>query len=126
VDNPENNPVVVAAISSVATAFFVWLSGRGWPLIKEALGLMGEKEKLIREQAKEGPIMVLEEVKRQLADTKSQAAQDKAEQLKQFNEVLIELKDLRKQHHDCEMKHAELQSEVKWLRTQMAELKGEE
>ena len=120
------DPMTTAAIASVVTAILVWVSGKGWPVIKESLGWMTDREKMVREQAKEGPIMVLEEVKRQLAETKTQAATDKADQYRQMTEVLIELKEIRKQHHDCEMKHAALKSEVQFLRKEVAELKGEQ
>lgn len=108
------DPMAVAAITALATVFFTWLSGKGWPLIKEWLGLMGQREKDIAIAAKEGPIMVLEEVKRQLAETKGQ-----------FADVLLELKDIRKQHHDCETKHAALQAEVTYLRSELEELRKE-
>lgn len=120
------DPVTAAAVSSVVTAFLVWVSGKGWPVIKESLGWMSDREKTVRDQAKEGPIMVLEEVKRQLAETKTQAATDKADQYRQLAEVLLELKEIRKQHHDCETKHAALQAEVQFLRKEMEELKGKE
>ena len=118
-----NDPIAAAAISSIVTAFLVWVSGKGWPVIKESLGWMSDREKQVREQAKEGPIMVLEEVKRQLAETKEQALKDRADHSSKLAEVLIELKDLRKQHHDCETKHAALQSEVQYLRQQVTEMK---
>lgn len=120
-----NNPITAAALSSVVTAILIWISGKGWPVIKESLGWMSDREKMVREQAKEGPIMVLEEVKRQLAETKESALKDRADYASKLAEVLIELKDIRKQHHDCEMKHAELQTELKYLRQQVSELKGE-
>lgn len=120
-----SDPMTTAAIASVVTAILVWVSGKGWPVIKEWLGLMTQRDKEIAASAKEGPLMVLEEVKRQLAETKTQAIQDKADQLKQLNEVLIELKEIRKQHHDCETKHAALQAEVSYLRTEIEELRKE-
>lgn len=119
-----NDPVTAAALSSVVTALLVWVSGKGWPVIKEALGWMSDKEKQIREQAKEGPIMVLEEVKRQLAETKAQAVGDKIEYTKQILDVLTELKEIRKAHHDCETKYASLQAEVHFLHKELTELKG--
>lgn len=120
------DPTTAAVISSIVTAILVWISGKGWPVIKESLGWMSDREKLVREQAKEGPIMVLEEVKRQLAETKQQAAVDKADQYRQLAEVLIELKEIRKKHHDCETKHAALQAEVQFLRKEMEELKHQD
>lgn len=118
------DPMIVAALTSVVTAFLMWLSGKGWPLVKEGLGLMGQREKEIAQAAKEGPIMVLEEVKRQLADTKVQAAQDKADYAGKLAEVLIELKELRKQHHECETKHAALQSEVSYLKRELEQIRA--
>lgn len=118
-----NDPLTAAVASSIVTAILLWLSGKGWPVIKEALGLMGQKEKEIRDQAKEGPIMVLEEVKRQLAETKAQAIADKLDQTTKLTEVLLELKEIRKAHHDCETKHAALQAEVGYLRTEIQQLR---
>jgi hypothetical protein len=124
-ENGTTDPVTSAALASVATAFLVWLSGKGWPLIKEWLGLMGQREKDIAIAAKEGPIMVLEEVKRQLVETKEQASRDKAEQATRFLDVIAELKEIRKQHHDCETKYAALQAEVTWLRCEVADVRNE-
>jgi hypothetical protein len=102
------DPMTVAAISSVVTAFLVWLSGKGWPVIKESLGWMNDREKSIRAQAQEGPIMVLERVERELKECKES-----------LEEVLAELRDVRQKHFDCEKAHAELNAEVKHLRKQL-------
>jgi hypothetical protein len=67
--------------------------------------------------------MVLEEVKRQLAETKEQALKDRGDHARQLAEVLIELKDMRKAHHDCETKHAALQAEVGYLRSEINQLR---
>ena len=115
--------MTTAAIASVVTAVLVWVSGKGWPVIKEWLGLMSVRDKEIAASAKEGPLMVLEEVKRQLAETKEQALKDRADYAHKLAEVLIELKDLRKQHHDCETKHAALQAEVGYLRSEINQLR---
>jgi hypothetical protein len=119
-------PAMYGAIGYVLLAFGHWVAKNGLPWVTQALGLVSERDKEVAARAKEGPIMVLERVERQLADSEERAAKDKAEHSKQLAEVLIELKDLRKQHGDCERNHAELQAEVKYLRQQVAELKGEE
>lgn len=119
------DPITAAALSSVITAILVWVSGKGWPIVKDALGLMGDRERYIRDQAKEGPVMVLEEVKRQMQETKNQAIADKLDQATKLNDVLIELKEIRKQHHECETKHAALQAEVSYLRVELQELRDE-
>ena len=119
-----SDPVTAAALSSVVTAFLLWVSGKGWPVIKDAMGLMSDREKQVREQAKEGPIMVLEEVKRQLEAAEVRALKLESENARQLAEVLIELKEIRKQHHDCETKYAGLQAEVQFLRRDLADLKN--
>jgi hypothetical protein len=98
------DPVTAAALASVVTAFLMWLSGKGWPLIKEALGLMGTREKAIADSAKEGPIMVLERVERELKECKES-----------LDCVLEELKDVRQKHFDCERKYAAMEEKVKHL-----------
>lgn len=98
------DPVTVAALTSIVTAFLMWLSGKGWPLIKEWLGLMGQREKDIATAAKEGPIMVLERVERELKECKES-----------LDHVLAELTDVRQKHFDCERKYAAMEEKVKHL-----------
>lgn len=94
-----------------------------------------EDRKETREEAKEGPLMVLEEVKQQLAEAKSRSAADKLEHTRQMSEmktehskqmleVLTELREIRKQHGDCEKNHAALLAEVQFLRNEVDELRG--
>lgn len=111
-DIEPQNTMTVAAVSSVVTAILMWVSGKGWPVIKEACGLMSDREKSIRDQAKEGPLMVLERVEREYRETKETLAA-----------VVTELKEWRQKHHDCETAHSALKTEVQYLKSELQELK---
>ena len=106
------DPVTVAALSSVVTAVLMWVSGKGWPVIKESLGWMSDREKIVREQAKEGPIMVLERVERELAECKES-----------LESVLTELRDVRQKHFDCEKAHSAVTAKVEYLERELGKLK---
>lgn len=98
----------------------------GLPKLMEARDKESARDQQIQraatDLAKEGLLMVLEEVKRQLVETKAelnltreQAAKDKAELIK-------ELKELHKQHLDCETKHSALQMEVQLLHNEVSRI----
>jgi len=120
------SPAMYGVLGYIAMRFLEWAGKSGLPWLKEAMGMVSQRDKDVAAAAKEGPIMVLEEVKRQLAETKAQAIADKAESAKQLAEILAELKEDRKHRHDCEMKYAALEAEVTYLRKEMAELKGDQ
>ena len=118
-------PAMYGAIGWLAAMLITWLGKNGLPYLKEAFGMVSARDKELAAAAKEGPIMVLEEVKRQLAASEDRAAKNKEEHTRQLAEVLTELKEMRKQHHDCETKHAALQTEVQFLRKEISEIKGQ-
>lgn len=86
--------------------FIVWMFKNGG--FGQIIGWFQSTKKEIRDEAKEGPIMVLERVERELKDCKES-----------LEEVLKELRDVRQKHFDCETAHAELKAEVKHLRKQL-------
>ncbi len=108
-------PAMYGALGYILLAVMNWVGKNGLPWAKEALGMVSQRDKDVAAAAKEGPIMVLERVERELKENKEA-----------LTSVLAELRDVRKQHFDCETKHAALQSEVTYLRREMAELKGEQ
>lgn len=118
-------PAMYGAIGWLAAMLLTWLGKNGMPMLKDALGMVSQRDKDMAAAAKEGPIMVLERVERQLAATEERAAKLETEHARQLAEVLTELRDFRKAHHDCETKYAGLQAEVTYLRRELAELKGE-
>jgi len=118
-------PAMYGALGYILLRALDWAGKNGLPWIKEMTGMVSQRDKDVAAAAKEGPIMVLEEVKRQLAETKAQAVADKAEYMHQLAEVLTELKEDRQHRYDCEKKYAALQSEVTYLRKEMAAIKGE-
>jgi hypothetical protein len=107
-------PAMYGVLGWIAMQALAWAGKNGMPLLKEALGLVSQRDKDTAAAAKEGPIMVLERVERELKENKEA-----------LTSVLAELRDVRKQHFDCETKHAALQSEVTYLRREMAEMKSD-
>ncbi len=112
---PDLTPAMYGAIGYILLAFGHWAAKNGLPWVQQALGMVSARDKELAAQAKEGPIMVLERVERELKENKEALAS-----------VLAELKDVRKQHFDCEKKHAELTGELKVLRREVGKIKGEE
>lgn len=130
-------PAMYGALGYIALSLLTWAGKNGLPMLKDAMGLVSQRDKEMAAAAKEGPIMVLERVERQLAaseeraakqqaESEARAAKLEAEHARQLNEVLAELREFRKAHHDCETKYAGLQAEVTYLRRELAELKGEQ
>lgn len=100
-----NDPYVTAALGSALTAFLVWVSGRGWPVIEKGWAMIKGRHKEIRDEAKEGPLMVLERVENELTRCQEMLAS-----------ALAELTAIRQKYFDCETDKAALRTEVKFLR----------
>lgn len=112
-------------IGYMAIRIAEWLSKDGINWAKGMLGLVSDRDKNIAATAKEGPIMVLERVERELRETKENYTKTVQELRSSNDQILSELKTVRQQHFDCETKHAAIVVEVQYLKQQVEELRAE-
>ena len=118
-------PAMYGAIGYIVLAFGHWAAKNGLPYLKETLGMVSARDKEIAHAAKEGPIMVLDRVERELKETNERYERVIKELKDNYSQVMSELKEVRKQHHDCEKNHAALQAELTYLKSELEELKGQ-
>lgn len=108
------NPVTAAAVTGIVTAFLAWMTGKGWPVIEKLWDRVNGSRKVIRDEAKEGPLMVLQRVEQELARCQET-----------LTAALSELHGIREKYFNCETEKAELRTEVKFLRSRLEDIAHE-
>lgn len=102
---------VSAIVGSAVTAFFAWVTvkGGGWATVERAIDKWFGARKQLRDEAKEGPLMVLQRVEAQLKHCEEM-----------LSTALSEVSAVRDKYFNCETEKAALRTENKFLREQLA------
>lgn len=107
---PELTPAMYGAAAYVFMAFLHWASGKGLPLLKELGNWWSGNKREIREDAKEGPERELKVVLANYDELKLTV-----------KGMAVELAELRKHNHNCEVSMARADEKIKVLEEKVVE-----